>query len=125
MEFPKELKYSESHEWVLFKEDGTAKIGLSDFAQDAMGDIVYVGLPLEGDELVAGEQFADVESVKAVSDIYAPVSGEVIAVNESLLDAPEAINNDPYSAWLVEVKVTDKGNLLNADEYEAACNEEA
>ena len=88
MNFPKELKYSKTHEWVRFQEDGTAYIGITDYAQDQLGDLVFVNLPSAGDALTAGEPFADVESVKAVSDVNAPVSGTVKEVNEALADAP-------------------------------------
>lgn len=120
MNHPAELKYSKSHEWVKFLEDGTAEIGLTDYAQDALGDLVFVNLPEEGDEVTAGEAFADVESVKAVSDVFSPVSGTVAEVNEELLDAPERMNEDPYGAWLIRVKdITDQEELMNAEEYVA------
>lgn len=119
MELREGLKYSKSHEWV--KEEGdVAVIGLTDYAQSELGDLVFVNLPEEGDELTVGESFADVESVKAVSDVYAPVSGIVCEVNEELLDAPESINEAPYDAWFVKVKdITEKEDLLTAEEYEA------
>ena len=124
MNFPAELKYSKSHEWVKMDGD-VAVIGISDFAQDALGDVVFINLPAEGDSVTAGESFGDVESVKAVSDVYSPVSGTVKAVNEALLDAPEGINADPYGAWLVEVEgITDKEDLLDAAAYAALCAEE-
>jgi len=119
-ETPADLRYLDSHEWVR-TTDSTARIGISDFAQDELGDVVFVELPAEGDELSAGEDFAVVESIKAVSDIYAPVSGEVTAVNETLLDEPELINEDPYGdGWLVEIELTDDSeldDLLDADAY--------
>ncbi len=119
MNFPQELKYTKSHEWVKFEEDGKALVGLSDYAQDALGDLVFVNLPQEGDEVQAGEVFADVESVKAVSDVYCPVSGRVSKVNETLLDAPESINQDPYGAWFAEVEdVSGQAELMSAEEYE-------
>ena len=122
---PAELSYTASHEWVAEK-DGVYTIGLTDFAQDALGDLVFVNLPMEGDEVVAGEAFADVESVKAVSDVFSPVTGTVVQINEDLLDAPEAINEDPYGAWLVRVEeVSEVGDLLDADAYEALCAQEA
>ena len=119
MELREELLYSKSHEWV--KEEGEEKvIGLTDYAQSELGDLVFVNLPEEGDELTVGEAFADVESVKAVSDVYAPVAGTVSEINEELLDAPEKINEAPYEAWLVRVKdVTEKEALLSAEEYQA------
>lgn len=125
MKNPSNLKYSKSHEWVEFLSETTVKIGLTDFAQNAMGNIVFVNLPAEGDEVTAGESLGDVESVKAVSDINAPVSGKVSVVNEELLDAPEKINEDPYCAWLVEVSdISDPEELLDAAAYEAFCAEE-
>ena len=119
MELREELLYSKSHEWV--KEEGEEMvIGLTDYAQSELGDLVFVNLPEEGDELTVGEAFADVESVKAVSDVYAPVAGTVSEINEELLDVPEKINEAPYEAWLVRVKdVTEKEALLSAEEYQA------
>ena len=118
-----DLKYSESHEWVK-EEDGLALVGLSDFAQDSLGDLVFVNLPEEGDEVVAGESFADVESVKAVSDVYSPVSGTVVAINEELLDNPAAINEDPYGAWFIKVENAVIGDVMDAAAYEAFCESE-
>ncbi len=118
MRHPEELRYSRSHEWVKKLEDGTVLIGLTDYAQDALGDLVFVNLPEEGDEVTAGEAFADVESVKAVSDVFSPVTGTVAEVNEALLDAPEMMNDDPYEAWLIRVEnVTEEEELLDADAY--------
>ena len=115
-----ELKYSKSHEWVKMVDENTALVGLSDYAQDALGDLVFVNLPEAGDEVTAGEAFADVESVKAVSDVYSPGTGTVEEVNEALLDAPESINESPYDAWLVKIgSVTDTEELMSAAEYEA------
>lgn len=125
MNTPEHLRYTKSHEWILFADDGTAKVGLTDHAQDALGDLVFVNLPQVGDELTCGEALGDVESVKAVSDVYSPVTGTVKAVNEDLLDTPEAINSDPYGAWLVEVEnITDQEELLDAAAYEAHCAQE-
>ena len=125
MNFPKELKYSRTHEWVRFQEDGTAYIGITDYAQDQLGDLVFVNLPSAGDSLHAGESFADVESVKAVSDVNAPVSGTVKEVNEALADAPEKMNEAPYDAWFVLAEdVTDTDGLMTAEEYEAFIAEE-
>lgn len=125
MNTPEHLRYTKSHEWILFADDGTAKVGLTDHAQDALGDLVFVNLPQVGDELTCGEALGDVESVKAVSDVYSPVTGTVKAVNEDLLDTPEAINSDPYGAWLVEVEnITDQEELLDADAYQAHCAQE-
>lgn len=120
MNCPKELKYRKSHEWVKFIDDTTALIGISDHAQEALGGIVFVNLPEEGDEVTVGATFADVESVKAVSDIYSPVSGVVAEINEALLDAPESINEDAYEVWFIKVEnITDKEELLDAEAYEA------
>lgn len=125
MTHPTELQYSKSHEWVKFIDETTALIGLTDYAQDALGDLVFVNLPEAGDDVAAGEAFADVESVKAVSDVFSPVTGTVAEVNEELLDAPEMMNNDPYGAWLIKVEnITDKDELLDADAYIAFCESE-
>jgi len=99
-----ELKFAKSHEWVKEIGDGKVQIGLSDHAQQSMGDLVFVNLPEVGDNVAIGETFADVESVKAASDVYSPVTGVVRAINEVLLDAPETINQDAYAAWLIEVE---------------------
>ena len=124
MNFPAELKYPKSHEW-LKEEDGVSVIGISDFAQDALGDVVFVNLPEVGDDAAAGEAFGDVESVKAVSDLISPVSGTVCEVNEDLLDQPELLNEDPYGTWIIKVEnVTDTEELLDAAAYEAFCAEE-
>ena len=121
MNYPVELQYSRDHEWLRM-EDGVAVIGISDFAQSELGDVVFVNLPQEGDETVAGEAFGDVESVKAVSDLVCPVTGTVCAVNEELLDAPEKLNEDPYGTWIIKVEnVTDTEDLLSAEQYEAEC----
>ena len=124
MNYPAELKYSKTHEWIK-TEDGVAVVGISDFAQDALGDVVFVYLPAVGDEVTAGESFGDVESVKAVSDLICPVSGVVCAVNEELEDSPELLNEDPYGAWIIKVEnVTGEEELLTADAYETFCAEE-
>ena len=124
MLFPAEIKYSKDHEWMK-EEDGVVVIGISNFAQDALGDVVFVNLPGEGDEVTAGEAFGDVESVKAVSDLVSPVSGTVCAVNEDLLDEPEQLNKAPYDAWLIKVEnVSDTEELLDAVAYEAFCAQE-
>ncbi|XCP86638.1 glycine cleavage system protein GcvH [Roseburia hominis] len=119
MELREELKYAKSHEWV--KEEGEeCTIGLTDYAQSELGELVFVNLPEVGDEVTAGEVFGDVESVKAVSDIYSPVTGVVSEINEELLDEPGLINEQPYDAWLIKVKdVTEKEELLSIEEYEA------
>lgn len=117
MQFPEELKYVKSHEWIKMEGD-QARIGISDYAQDALGDLVFVNLPEVGDEVEAGDVFADVESVKAVSDIFSPVSGIVAAVNEELLENPEKINVDPYGAWLILVeKITEEEECMDAAQY--------
>ena len=116
---PDDLRFQESHEWTT--TDEPARIGISNFAQDELGDVVFVELPDEGDGIEAGDAFGVVESIKAVSDIYAPVSGEVVAVNEDLFDRPELVNEDPYgNGWLIEVAPADESEsdeLLDADEY--------
>ena len=124
MNYPAELKYCKSHEWLKM-EDGVAVVGISDFAQDALGDVVFISLPAVGDEVVAGESFGDVESVKAVSDLISPVSGVICAVNDALEDAPEQLNEDPYGSWIIKVEsVTEEEELLDAAAYEAHCAEE-
>lgn len=118
------LKYTKSHEWVK-EEDGVFAVGLSDFAQEELGDIVFVNLPVEGDGVTAGETFADVESVKAVADVYSPVSGVVAEVNEELLDNPALVNEAPYDAWFIKVEnVEGIEDLMDAAAYEAFCESE-
>ena len=125
MTFNPDVKYTKSHEWVRMDGD-VAVIGISDFAQDALGDLVFVNLPQVGDDVTAGEAFGDVESVKAVSDLMSPVTGTVCEINEELLDAPENLNNDPYGAWIIKVEnVTDTEELLDPAAYEAHCAAEA
>jgi len=120
MKIQDDRMYTESHEWVKFEDDTTATVGLSDYAQDQLGDLVFVNLPEEGGDITAGESFADVESVKAVSDVYSPVSGTVIAINGDLLDDPGKINEDAYDAWICRVGgITDKAKLMSAAEYRA------
>ena len=124
MLYPDDRMYSKSYEWVKM-EGATAVIGISDYAQDALGDVVFVNLPGEGDEVSMGEAFGDVESVKAVSDLISPVSGTVSAVNEELLDAPENLNKDPYGSWILKVEnPTGTEELLSAADYEAFCASE-
>ena len=122
---PSELKYAKSHEWARIEEDGTVTVGITDHAQESLGDVVYVELPSMGDQLAGGDQAGLVESVKAASDIYSPVTGEVIALNESLEEEPELINSDPYNdCWFFRVKVEDLSELegmLAADDYAEAC----
>lgn len=124
MNIKENLLYAESHEWLEELDGGVVRIGLDDFAQHELGDLVFVNLPEVDDEVVAGEPFGDVESVKAVSDVFSPVSGIVCAINEDVLDAPESINSDPYGAWLIEVKdVTDKVDLMDAEACKKAIEE--
>ena len=124
MNYPVELKYTKDHEWLKMEGD-IAVVGISDFAQDALGDVVFINLPQVGDTVTAGESFGDVESVKAVSDVNSPVTGVVVEVNEELEDAPEKLNEDPYGAWIIKVEtVTDQEELLDAAAYEAFCAEE-
>lgn len=119
LEFPETVRYTEDHEWAAV-EGETVRIGVSDYAQDQLGDIVYVEMPEVGDIFEKGDEFGTLESVKAVSEIYMPVGGEVVAVNEALVDTPELINQDPYGAWIVEIRPTDAGEydeLLSAEDY--------
>jgi glycine cleavage system H protein len=121
-----ELMYTNSHEWIKFIDQDRVEIGITDFAQHQLGDIVFVNLPKAGEEIVIAEVFADVESVKAVSDIYSPVSGEIYETNESLLSDPALINSDPYEAWLIRVSgVTEKEDFLTKEEYEELIAREA
>jgi glycine cleavage system H protein len=126
---PAELKYASSHEWARLEEDGTVTVGISDHAQDALGDVVFVELPELGARLAAGDEAGVVESVKAASDVYAPIGGEVIEINESLEDAPENVNSDPYGdGWFFRLQIEDPdelGNLLAAEDYDALCAEES
>ncbi|TVU68729.1 MULTISPECIES: glycine cleavage system protein GcvH [Cobetia] len=126
---PATLKYTESHEWVQDNGDGTVTIGITDHAQEALGDVVFVELPEVGRELALEEEFGVIESVKAASDLYAPLAGEVIAINESLEDAPESVNESPYDdAWILKMKVadsTDLEKLLDADAYTLLVESEA
>lgn len=118
--FPSELRYTKEHEWVL-QEDGKVRIGITNYAQEELGDVVFVDLPSEGDEVSAGDTFAVVESVKAVSDIYAPVGGRIVEVNQALEDQPELINEDPYGkGWIVVLEMNNSSeldSLLSAEEY--------
>jgi len=121
MDFPEELKYTEEHEWIAIEAD-IATIGISDFAQNQLGDVVFVELPEVGDELEAGKPFGVVESVKAVSDVYSPLSGEVIDINEDLPDAPELLNTSPYEdGWMIKIRLSNPqelGDLLDAAAYQ-------
>lgn len=127
MNTPKELRYSEEHEWVK-TEGEQVRIGITDFAQSELGDIVFVELPEVGDEVTADEPFGSVESVKTVSELYAPISGKVVAVNEDLSDSPEFVNESPYEkAWMIVVEPTDAGemdNLMTAEQYEEMIKED-
>ncbi len=122
---PSELKYASSHEWARLEEDGTVTVGITHHAQDSLGDVVFVELPEVGAEYGAGEEAAVVESVKAASDIYAPVSGEIIAVNEALEESPETVNEYPYSdGWFFRLQpsdVSELDNLLSGEDYDAQC----
>lgn len=125
---PADLRYANSHEWARQENDGTVTVGISDHAQDALGDVVFVELPEVGKQLTAGQEAGVVESVKAASDIYAPVSGEVVAINEALTDSPELVNSDPYGSWFFKLKPSDAGELdklLDAAAYQTACEAEA
>jgi glycine cleavage system H protein len=128
MDFPEEFKYTEEHEWVMVEEQ-IAVIGISDFAQDALGDVVFVELPEVGAVLEAGKAFGVVESVKAVSDIYAPISGTVEEINEELIEAPEIINTSPYvDGWMIKIRMTDATDadaLMTSDQYQALIAEES
>ncbi len=125
MNVPKELLYTKSHEWVKKLDDGSVLVGLSDKAQSDLGDLVFVNLPAVGDSFAAEDTLCDVESVKALSDVYAPVNGTVTEVNEILLDTPEAINKDPYGTWIAKLTdVSGLEDLLDADTYIAVCEEE-
>jgi glycine cleavage system H protein len=125
LNIPEDLQYTKSHEWVRIEGD-TVTIGITDHAQDELGDVVFVELPDEGDTFDAGESFGTVESVKAVSDLYTPVGGEVVDVNSALEDAPENINEDPYGeGWIVKLRTTDDADLLSPEEYEKVVEEES
>jgi len=120
MNFPENLRYTASHEWVRQETDGTLSVGITDHAQDSLGELVYVELPEAGRRLAAGDACAVVESVKAASDVYAPVAGEVVARNDALAEAPSDVNKDPYAAWLFRIKPAEAGrldNLMDAQTY--------
>ena len=119
LNIPDDIRYSEDHEWA-YKSGKTIKIGISDYAQDQLGDIVYVEFPEVGDSFDKGEEFGSLESVKAVSELYMPISGEVVAINDDLAENPEGINSDCYENWIIEVKPSDPSEykeLMNADDY--------
>ena len=118
MSVPGDLQYTKTHEWVR-REGDTATVGITEHAQDELGDVVFIELPEEGASFGAGDAFGTIESVKAVSDLYSPVGGEVVEVNEVLNDAPEKVNEDPYGeGWIIRLRVSGEGNLLSAEEYE-------
>ncbi|UCZ52574.1 glycine cleavage system protein GcvH [Bacillus shivajii] len=127
MNLPKDFKYSEEHEWVK-TEDGKVRIGITDFAQSELGDIVFVELPEVGDDIEADEPFGSVESVKTVSELYAPISGKVVEINEELEDSPEFVNESPYEkAWMIVVEPSDNSemdNLMTAEQYEEMTSED-
>ena len=128
MTIPNDLKYTKSHEWVRVEADGLVSVGITHHAQDLLGDMVYVESPKVGRQVAAGEECAVVESVKAASDVYAPIAGEVVAVNEAVTDAPEKINQDAYSAWMFKLKpanAADVNGLLDAAAYTAVVASEA
>ncbi|MRR13629.1 glycine cleavage system protein GcvH [bacterium] len=126
--YPADLKYDKEHEWVRVEGD-VAVIGISDFAQDQLGEVVYIDLPAVGDTVTAGDTFGEIESVKSVSELYSPVSGEVVSVNDELDGAPETVNEDPYGAgWMIEVKMSDSsevGGLMSSAEYQAFIESES
>ncbi len=123
LEYPQDLRYTAEHEWVRTASDGVVRIGITAFAQEALGDVVFVSLPAVGDTVTAGDSCGEVESTKSVSDVFAPVSGEVVAVNEALESAPELVNTDPYGqGWMYDIKLTDaaaEGSLLDLAAYRA------
>ncbi len=125
---PSDYRYTKSHEWVRDEGDGVVAVGITDHAQELLGDLVFVELPEVGAELTAGDECAVVESVKAASDVYCPVAGEVVEVNEALVDAPETINSDPYDAgWMFKLKLLDEGEvdgLMDAEAYAEHCESE-
>jgi glycine cleavage system H protein len=125
---PSELKYVSSHEWIRLEDDGTAVIGITDHAQEALGDVVFVELPEVGAELSAGDESGVVESVKAASDLYAPISGVVVAINDALEETPESANEDPYGdGWFFKLQITDQSelsDLLDAEGYAQVCEDE-
>lgn len=128
MAIPSDLRFTKEHEWVSFDSDPIATIGITDFAQESLGDITFVQLPKEGEEIRKNETFGVVESVKAVSDLYAPVNGRVVEVNQPLLNSPELLNEDPYSdGWMIKVEVTDPtdlDDLMSAEDYKGYVEEQ-
>jgi glycine cleavage system H protein len=127
-DIPSDLRYAASHEWARLETDGSVTVGISDHAQEALGDVVFVELPEVGQQLTAGQQAGVVESVKAASDIYAPISGEVVAINEQLTDSPEMVNGEPYGSWFFRLQPNDAAELdklLDAEGYKASCDADA
>jgi glycine cleavage system H protein len=127
MEYPKDLKYTAEHEWASIEEGDRVRVGITDFAQDALGDVVYVEVPEEGTEVRAGEPFGEVESTKSVSDIFSPVTGTVVEKNPTLSDSPELVNQDPYGeGWLVVIQMSDASEverLMDAEGYQRTLQE--
>ena len=120
MTFPNDLKYAKTDEWVKILDDGTALVGITDYAQDQLGDLVFINLPAEGDAVTAGDPFCDVESVKAVSDVNCPISGVIAEVNADLETAPEKMNEEPYEAWIAKISdISVLDDLMSAEEYQA------
>ena len=123
LEYPADLRYTPDHEWVSVRDDGVVRVGITAYAQDALGDVVYVSLPAVGDTVEAGASCGEVESTKSVSDLYAPLSGEIVAVNEALDASPELVNSEPYGqGWMYEVRLADEGSLgslMDVDGYKA------
>ena len=125
MNLPKELSYTKTHEWVKWLDETTVLVGITDHAQESLGDIVFINLPEIDQQLTKESAFGDVESVKAVSEVYSPVSGKVTKINEAILDSPEKVNQDPYGSWFMEVsEVNDKTALLTSEEYQSTITEE-
>ncbi|MCL2120927.1 MAG: glycine cleavage system protein GcvH [Clostridiales bacterium] len=125
MTTPTNYSYTKTHEWIQFLDEETATSGITDFAQKALSDIVFINMPSEGDEVTCGESFADIESVKAVADINSPVSGTILETNETVEEDPSVINEDPYGSWIVKIgHIRAKDDLMNAEEYDRFCEEE-
>jgi len=125
MNLPKELSYTKTHEWVKWLDETTVLVGITDHAQESLGDIVFINLPEIDQQLTKDSAFGDVESVKAVSEVYSPVSGKVTKINETILDSPEKVNQDPYGSWFMEVsEVSDKTALLTSEQYQSVITEE-
>jgi len=122
MKFPEDLKYSKTHEWIKMLAPDSCLIGITDFAQSELGDLVFINLPKLGDEVVKGSVFCDVESVKTVSDVMTPVSGTIAEINEELTEAPQMLNDDPFGAWIAKIEhITATSEFMDAAEYEAFC----